>query len=101
MTKCKRRVTEGVSEPWLDFHIRSLHSASEIINNIGLNVHSKLDELKASWAAHISRFGIDGRPIHFLKNAMMCRNLSWWHSQKWIQGLLARSTTRQASEVRE
>ena len=65
--KCKRKVSEGHTEPWLDYHIRSLHNAYTVIKDVGLNVHQKLDELKHTWAGHISRFGAGDKEPHLLK----------------------------------
>ena len=60
MMKVKRRVVSegGPLEPWLEWHIRSHKLAGEHINRLGINVFDKPHDLKRTWAAHISRFGL-------------------------------------------
>ena len=83
MLKIKRRPHdngEGL-EPWLDWHIRSYSKTKEVIKLHFLDVEERLQALRLSWAGHISRMGLPGKPMHLLKlvAAWRCR---WWEEEQ-------------------
>jgi hypothetical protein len=83
MMKCKRQKLseKGPMEPWLDYHIRSHRNAQQVIDNSGINVHSKLHDLKRSWAGHVARFGMNDKEPHQLKALLAWRCSAWWSHQ--------------------
>ena len=79
--KRKRYGSDGTIEPWLDYHIRSHRHARSVIDNAGVNVHERLEELKNSWAGHVSRFGLSHKEPHQLKAMLAWRCKAWWFHQ--------------------
>lgn len=57
MMNFKRRVEDGIYEPWLQWHIRRLHNAGEVIKNAGLDLSRKFPDLRKSWVSHLARLG--------------------------------------------
>ena len=70
------------TEPWLDWQIRSMSRAGSEIRQRNLEIDSLLDAERLSWAAHVARFGQDGKPPHLSKYLVAWRNLSWWRIQQ-------------------
>jgi len=89
MLKCKRRpINEHEMEPWLDYQIRSLRTASAVIERAQINVLTKLQDLKRSWAGHIARFGVGpNKETHPLKAILAWRSLAWWQDQSFYNKL--------------
>ena len=84
MMGSKRKINdEGAAEKWLDYHIRTLRKALDVINDAGLNIHCKLQNLKESWAGHIARFGNEGKDPHLLKSLIAFRCNAWWGHQSF------------------
>ena len=83
MMKVKRKpnTTADGLEPWLDWHIRRYSKAKAAISSAGLDLPSKLMALKSSWAGHIARMGMAGKPCHLMKYecAWRCR---WWEEEQ-------------------
>ena len=49
-------------ESWLDWQIRSMSRASSEIRQRGLEIGELVDAERLSWAAHVARFSLDGKP---------------------------------------
>jgi hypothetical protein len=71
-----------VREQWVDWQIRSLRRAGEVVKEHASSVVTVLELERAKWASHVRRFGVQGKPQHILKCILLWRNVSWW---KWQQ----------------
>ena len=69
-------------EPWLDWQIRSMTRASSETKKVNLNADSLMHAERLSWAAHVARFGLDGKPPHLGKYLVAWRGLRWWRIQQ-------------------
>ena len=91
MMKAKRRPIEGSRsgrlEPWLDWHIRIVRTATSVARSLNLCVINKLSTLTQSWAAHIARFAQPGKLFHPLLALLLWRNSAWWHDQSLYNDL--------------
>ena len=76
--QCKNRVLE----PWLDYHIRRYRAAKELIAQHAIEVRGLIIDKRKAWTQHISRFALDGRETHLLKNIILWRSLDWWRYQQ-------------------
>ena len=82
MLKSKRRpIDDNNIEPWLDYHIRTLRVARDVINRAGVGVIQALRQRKLKWAGHIARFGTEYREPHLLKFVLAWRCRRWWNLQ--------------------
>jgi hypothetical protein len=70
------------TEPWLDWQIRSMSKAGSEISQRGLGFGSMLDAERLSWAAHVARFGQNGKDPHVSKYLAAWRSLTWWRAQQ-------------------
>jgi hypothetical protein len=79
MIRIKRQpMGRGRLEPWVDWQVRSLRIAADIIGREGMSIGNTLHELRLSWAGHIARFGLGGKDSHLLKVLLLWRNRDWW-----------------------
>ena len=71
-----------VLEQWVDWQIRSLRAAKQQISSHDMSITDKLQEERLSWAKHVGRFGLSGKPRHILKDVVLWRCRSWWQTQQ-------------------
>ena len=78
----KRKVTDGIPEPWLEYHFRTLWAAEVAISGCNACVVKYLQNKNSAFASHISKFGMAGNPQHSVKLVVLWRGLAWWRCQK-------------------
>lgn len=87
MLRIKRRPVDTeptlILEPWVEWQIRSLRHAANVITENNSSIIQHLVQERRSWAGHISRFGMGGKEQHLLKAVLLWRNVSWWYWQKF------------------
>ena len=74
--------TPLILESWVDWQIRSLHSAGQVIRKNNASIDTFLNNSRISWAHHLGRFGVGPRSEHLVKKVILWRNLGWWQLQK-------------------
>ena len=72
---------EGL-EPWLEWQVRSMRYAGEIIKQHKVDIIDALNDKRREWAMHIARFGHEHRAQHLLKAVLSWRNVFWWKQQE-------------------
>ena len=83
MIGAKRRVLNGLCEPWLDWQVRTLRDAKRAIEVNQVSITACLNVKRNSWASHIARFGTEQRRQHLIKAVLCWRNLFWWRQQQF------------------
>ena len=71
----------GELEPWLDWQIRTMKSAGNLICNLDVSVLDSIDQAKTDWLAHVIRMGTGHRTPHLLKSILFWRPKAWWNEQ--------------------
>ena len=87
-------------DTWLDWQKRSLREAATLAKRTTSAIGQSLHSCREAWAAHVGRFGTDGRLAHFLKGLVMWRNLSWWRHQQWCNDIQRSNCFKACSESR-
>ena len=79
----KRKPMEGSGElePWVEWQIRTMRNAGNIIRHFDVSVLDSISRSKTEWLAHIVRMGTEHRNPHLLKSILFWRPKAWWNEQ--------------------
>ena len=83
MMGLKRKRIEGVFENWIDWNKRRFRTAAKVIQQNEVDIRGIVSAKRQAWAAHIARFGADGREMHLIKLLLNWRPLEWWRLQQY------------------
>ena len=78
----RRKYESGAIEECLEWHIRRMREAKRVIRECQVDIVEILKACKTKFAAHIARFGLDGKEQHLVKHVLLWRSLAWWREQQ-------------------